>query len=113
MIFFQFSVFDDPSAFDFLGKAGSNTTRGERYDSLFLKFDPLAQKSSMLPQKNTTPTVSEDAETESKPNAPLTSLDTPKKNPAVAAIDRLLFYSPLNRSSANDAEAQAKVKKVN
>ena len=29
-------------------------------------------------------------------NECITNIDTPKRNPAIAAIDRLLFYSPIS-----------------
>lgn len=51
----------------------------------------------MLPQKNlpSSPLVDEeeDKESETKVDTPLSVVGTPKKNPAIAAIDRLLFYS--------------------
>ncbi|OXU27808.1 hypothetical protein TSAR_006198 [Trichomalopsis sarcophagae] len=110
-------LFGDPSALDFLTQVGSQhpTKRGERYDSLYMKFDPLAQRLSMLPQKNlpTAPSVDEEEEKEkeTKVNTPSSEMGTPKKNPALAAIDRLLFYSPCPPSATESAVAEAKQKK--
>ena len=47
----------------------------------------------MLPQGNTQSANEEqNGETDSIP----ANIDTPKRNPAIAAIDRLLFYSPVS-----------------
>lgn len=79
-----------------------------------MKFDPLAQRLSMLPQKNlpTAPSVDEEEEKETKVDTPSSEIRTPKKNPAIAAIDRLLFYSPCPPSATESAVAEAKQKKV-
>ncbi|KAJ8684407.1 hypothetical protein QAD02_020199 [Eretmocerus hayati] len=95
-------LFGDPAAFDFLDQVGSrNGRRGKRYDSLYMKFDPLAERASMLPQKNVSnsPAVQEDEiEKDTRTEIPMADVNTPKKNPALAAIDRLLFYSPMSQS---------------
>lgn len=110
-------VFEDPAAFDFLTQAGSQqpSSRGDRYDSLFMKFDPLAEKRlSMLSQKNnisTPPAEVEEDEKETRQNDAIGI--TPKKNPALAAIDRLLFDSPsmegFNTKVSEEAKAKQKV----
>ena len=108
-------MFGDPLDFDFLNQLGSqNNRRAERYDSLYMKFDPLAQRLSMLPQKNlpNSPPVNEEEDKQTKTDSPLSDLGTPKKNPAIAAIDRLLFYSPCTPSSTESEVAEAKQKKV-
>lgn len=46
----------------------------------------------MLPQGNVQP-INE--EQNGKIESPSPDVGTPKRNPAIAAIDRLLFYSPL------------------
>lgn len=56
----------------------------------------------MLPQGNAQ-SVNEEQNGKSESPVP----DTPKRNPAIAAIDRLLFYSPLP-SGTNKIEAQEK-----
>lgn len=112
-------MFEDPAAFDFLTQAGSQPpgSRGDRYDSLFMKFDPLAQRLSMLPQKNSismsnAPAEVEEAKQETEQEIPVDT--TPKKNPAIAAIDRLLFESPSVENFNSTVPDEAKVKlKVN
>lgn len=109
-------MFEDPAAFDFLGQAGSQQaiSRGDRYDSLFMKFDPLAQRLSMLPQRNSisnSPAKVEEEEKEIQQDEPVHT--TPKKNPALAAIDRLLFDSPsaegFNSKVSEETKAKQKV----
>lgn len=110
----------DPAGLDFLDQVESQTAkRGARYDSLCRNFDPLARL-SMLPQKNSAPAspavgVDEvaDKETRATGESPVTNMGTPRKNPALAAIDRLLFYSPSAPSSTDPELAEAKQKKVN
>ncbi|KAL7306590.1 hypothetical protein TKK_0001278 [Trichogramma kaykai] len=104
-------IFSDPSQFDFLNKVGSTTsTRGERYDSLYLKFDPLLSKRlSMLPQKNAmdSTAVNEDVKSETKQSVPAPDIGcTPTK--ALAAIDRLLFYSPSPPTTNSEAPKDIK-----
>lgn len=80
-----------------------------------MKFDPLAQRQSMLPQKNlpVTPALEEEEEQrETKVDTPIGNADTPKKNPALAAIDRLLFYSPCPPATTDSEKVEAKQKKV-
>jgi len=92
---FFFTVFQDPSTFDFL-LARSNSkhtdTNRLRTESLYIKFDPLVSNISMLPQGNAQP-ISEEQNGKNESSPP--NVGTPKCNPAIAAIDRLLFYSPL------------------
>lgn len=99
----MFSVFQDPSTFDFL-LARSNSTHINRLraESLYVKFDPLVSNTSMLPQGNTQ-TINEE-EKKSKNESPLPNIGTPKHNPAIAAIDRLLFYSPLPNATVQKLE---------
>ncbi|XP_011496591.1 PREDICTED: probable myosin light chain kinase DDB_G0279831 [Ceratosolen solmsi marchali] len=105
-------LFGDPSALDYLNQVGSQTTRrGERYDSLYMKFDPLAEKLSMLPQKNLPASALLDEEKEAKVENSLSNMGTPKKNPALAAIDRLLFYSPCTAPSTDTEVPEAIQKK--
>ncbi|KAM0731121.1 Transforming acidic coiled-coil-containing protein 1 [Formica fusca] len=86
-------IFQDPSTFDFfLTQSNSKHTDRLRTESLYVKFDPLISNTSMLPQGNAPP-INE--EQNGKSESPLPDVGTPKRNPAIAAIDRLLFYSPL------------------
>ncbi|XP_060813719.1 transforming acidic coiled-coil-containing protein 3 isoform X2 [Bombus pascuorum] len=84
-------IFQDPSSFDFLINHGNSKTINRlRSESLYVKFDPLVANTSMLPQGNIQSINEEqNGKSESIP------VDTPKRNPAIAAIDRLLFYSPI------------------
>ncbi|XP_071553457.1 uncharacterized protein [Temnothorax nylanderi] len=102
--FNQDLVFQDPSTFDFLlARSNSTHTNRLRAESLYVKFDPLVSNISMLPQKNTQ-TINEE-----KNESPLPDVCTPKRNPAIAAIDLLLFYSPLpNATVQKSEEAQEK-----
>ncbi|XP_012253170.2 transforming acidic coiled-coil-containing protein 3 isoform X1 [Athalia rosae] len=86
-------LFLDGASFDYLltRTSGKNPVRDLRAESLYVKFDPLVNNASMLPQ-GPTPVV--DGEENAKNSIPQPTLDTPKRNPALAAIDRLLFYSP-------------------
>lgn len=63
-----------------------------RSESLYVKFDPLVANTSMLPQGNV---QSINEEQNDKSESVPVNIDTPKRNPAIAAIDRLLFYSPI------------------
>ncbi|XP_018339372.1 PREDICTED: transforming acidic coiled-coil-containing protein 3 isoform X2 [Trachymyrmex septentrionalis] len=94
--------FQDPSTFDFL-LARSNPTHTNRLrtESLYVKFDPLVSNISMLPQGNAQ-TINE--EKNGKNESPLPDVGTPKRNPAIAAIDRLLFYSPLPNATVQKSE---------
>ncbi|XP_011141342.2 putative leucine-rich repeat-containing protein DDB_G0290503 isoform X1 [Harpegnathos saltator] len=89
------TIFQDPSTFDFL-LARSNSRHAVvdrlRKESLYVKFDPLVSNASMLPQGNA---QSINEKQNEKNESPLPNVGTPKRNPAIAAIDRLLFYSPL------------------
>ncbi|XP_011159814.1 kinesin-like protein KIF15 isoform X3 [Solenopsis invicta] len=98
-------IFQDPSTFDFL-LARSNPTHTNRLraESLYVKFDPLVSNTSMLPQGNAQ-TINE--EKNGKNESPLpdcTPVGTPKRNPAIAAIDRLLFYSPIPNTTMQKLE---------
>ncbi|EZA58296.1 Transforming acidic coiled-coil-containing protein, partial [Ooceraea biroi] len=97
-------IFQDPSTFDFL-LARSNSAHANinrlRTESLYIKFDPLVSNTSMLPQGNAQP-VNE--EQNGKNESPPPNVDTPKRNPAIAAIDRLLFYSPLPNATVQKLE---------
>ncbi|XP_031838097.2 transforming acidic coiled-coil protein isoform X2 [Nomia melanderi] len=87
-------IFQDPTSFDFLIAHGNSRTKSRlRAQSLYVKFDPLVGDTSMLPQGNTEPI--NDEEQNGKTESPPPSICTPKRNPAIAAIDRLLFYSPI------------------
>lgn len=104
--YFYFAVFQDPSTFDFLlARSNSGHTNRLRTESLYIKFDPLVSNVNMLPQGNSQP-INE--EQNGKNESPLTDVGTPKRNPAIAAIDRLLFYSPLPSGTAQKEEAQEK-----
>ncbi|KAL6255437.1 hypothetical protein P5V15_013772 [Pogonomyrmex californicus] len=95
-------IFQDPSVFDFL-LAQSNSTHTDRLrtESLYVKFDPLVSRSSMLPQGNV---QSINEEKNDKNESSLSDVGTPKRNPAIAAIDRLLFYSPLPNATVQKLE---------
>ena len=98
-----FSVFQDPSTFDFLLARSNPTNHTNRFrtESLYVKFDPLVSNISMLPQGNAQ-TINE--EKNGKNESPLPDVGTPKRNPAIAAIDRLLFYSPLPNATVQKSE---------
>ncbi|XP_053997386.1 uncharacterized protein LOC128886484 [Hylaeus anthracinus] len=95
-------IFQDPTSFDFLINHGNKKTINRlRNESLYVKFDPLVTDTSMLPQGNSPPMNEEqNGKTESTPP----NIVTPKRNPAIAAIDRLLFYSPLCTSMTQKME---------
>jgi len=63
----------------------------------------------MLPQGNVPP-INE--EQNGRSESPLPDVGTPKRNPAIAAIDRLLFYSPLPSGTVQKLE-EAQEKNVN
>ncbi|XP_011258680.2 transforming acidic coiled-coil-containing protein 3 isoform X2 [Camponotus floridanus] len=95
-------IFQDPSTFDFLlARSNSKRTDRLRAESLYVKFDPLISNISMLPQGNVPP-INE--EQNGKSESPLLDVGTPKRNPAIAAIDRLLFYSPLPSGTVQKLE---------
>ncbi|GAB1869991.1 Transforming acidic coiled-coil-containing protein 1 [Camponotus japonicus] len=95
-------IFQDPSTFDFLlARSNSKRTDRLRAESLYVKFDPLISNTSMLPQGNVPP-INE--EQNGKSESPLPDVGTPKRNPAIAAIDRLLFYSPLPSGTVQKLE---------
>ncbi|XP_043590337.1 transforming acidic coiled-coil-containing protein 3 isoform X2 [Bombus pyrosoma] len=86
-------IFQDPTSFDFLINHGNSKTINRlRSESLYVKFDPLVANTSMLPQGNI---QSINEEQNGKSESIPVNIDTPKRNPAIAAIDRLLFYSPI------------------
>ncbi|XP_012167364.2 centrosomal protein of 290 kDa isoform X2 [Bombus terrestris] len=86
-------IFQDPTSFDFLINHGnSKTVNRLRTESLYVKFDPLVANTSMLPHGNV---QSIDEEQNGRSESIPVNIDTPKRNPAIAAIDRLLFYSPI------------------
>lgn len=96
-------IFQDPTSFDFLlARTSSKNISRLRAESLYVKFDPLVSDVSMLPQGNTTQSISE--EQNGKNETPLPNIGTPKRNPAIAAIDRLLFYSPLPSGAVQKTE---------
>ncbi|XP_029170321.1 transforming acidic coiled-coil-containing protein 3 isoform X2 [Nylanderia fulva] len=96
-------IFQDPSTFDFLlARSNSKHTDRLRAESLYIKFDPLISNISMLPQGNVAPPINE--EQNGKSESPLPDVGTPKRNPAIAAIDRLLFYSPLSSGTVQKSE---------
>ncbi|XP_032675901.1 transforming acidic coiled-coil-containing protein 3 isoform X2 [Odontomachus brunneus] len=97
------TIFQDPSTFDFL-LARSNSSHPIdrlRKESLYVKFDPLVSNAIMLPQGNAQPINEEQND---KNESPLPNVVTPKRNPAIAAIDRLLFYSPLPSGTVQKLE---------
>ncbi|KAL6428723.1 hypothetical protein ACFW04_007950 [Cataglyphis niger] len=95
-------IFQDPSTFDFLlAQSNSKHTDRLRTESLYVKFDPLISNTSMLPQGNAPP-INE--EQNGKSESPLPDIGTPKRNPAIAAIDRLLFFSPLPSGTVQKLE---------
>ena len=100
------TVFQDPTSFDFLLSQGSSNRQDQRFESLYVKFDPLLSR-SMLPQGNS---QTEDEEQNGKNETPVLSVDTPKRNPALAAIDRLLFYSPISTGNKTDETKDIKVR---
>lgn len=108
--YLSFAVFVDPGGFDFLlsKTPRKNSSRNLRTESLYIKFDPLVSNASMLPQgniHNTSPPPNEDRNGEN--NTTIANLGTPKQSPALAAIDRLLFYSPMaNPPTTNTATIQ-------
>lgn len=63
----------------------------------------------MLPQGNAQPINEEQND---KNELPLPNVGTPKHNPAIAAIDRLLFYSPLPESGTVQKSEEAQEKNV-
>lgn len=97
------AVFQDPSTFDFLltRSNSKHTIDRLRKESLYIKFDPLVSNASMLPQANAQPINEEQND---KNESPLPNVGTPKRNPAIAAIDRLLFYSPLPSGTVQKLE---------
>ncbi|XP_076763364.1 transforming acidic coiled-coil protein isoform X2 [Xylocopa sonorina] len=96
-------IFQDPKSFDFLINYGNSKTINRlRTESLYVKFDPLVgEGTSMLPQANAQP-INEEQNGKSE-NVPA-NVVTPKRNPAIAAIDRLLFYSPICTSMTQKTE---------
>ena len=80
----------------------SKTVNRLRTKSLYIKFDPLVADTSMSTQEN----IQFIKEKQNDKNECITNIDTPKRNstnfntpkcnPAIAAIDRLLFYSPIS-----------------
>ncbi|KAK0162635.1 hypothetical protein PV327_006398 [Microctonus hyperodae] len=97
----------DPTNFDFLlsKKSNSATTDRLRAESLYVKFDPLVSNISMLPQGNgATATPNEERNGEKEASMP--NIGTPKRNSAIAAIDRLLFYSPMTPVNQKNEEPE-------
>lgn len=62
----------------------------------------------MLPQGNSQTENEEKNEKNEMPS--VTSADTPMRNPAIAAIDRLLFYSPITTGIKMEATKDIKVR---
>ncbi|XP_076683058.1 transforming acidic coiled-coil protein isoform X2 [Andrena cerasifolii] len=105
-------IFQDPTSFDFLIAHGNSKTINRlRAESLYVKFDPLVSDTSMLPQGNPHPMNEEqNGKTDSSPPP---TIVTPKRNPAIAAIDRLLFYSPIPTSmTPKTEEPQEKIEQA-
>ncbi|XP_011310922.1 transforming acidic coiled-coil-containing protein 1 isoform X2 [Fopius arisanus] len=105
-------LFKDPSSFDFFeSQTSAKSTVDRLRESLFIKFDPLVSNVTMLPQGNTASPPNDerngDQDSESLPN-----MTTPKRNPAIAAIDRLLFYSPMPASAIQKHEEVEKIEVV-
>ncbi|XP_076238692.1 transforming acidic coiled-coil protein isoform X2 [Calliopsis andreniformis] len=95
-------LFQEPMNFDLLISHGrTNTVNRLHTESLYVKFDPLVSDISMLPQGNAQP-INE--EQNGKIDSTPPNIDTPKRNPAIAAIDRLLFYSPISTSMTQKME---------
>ncbi|CAK9833833.1 Transforming acidic coiled-coil-containing protein 1 [Anthophora retusa] len=101
-------IFHDPTGFDYLLNHGNtNTINRLRTESLYVKFDPLVGNTTMLPQGNIQPMNEE--QNGKNENVPA-NIVSPKRNPAIAAIDRLLFYSPISTSMTQKTdEPQEKV----
>ncbi|KOC60393.1 Transforming acidic coiled-coil-containing protein 1, partial [Habropoda laboriosa] len=101
-------IFQDPTSFDyFINHGNAKTVNRLRTESLYVKFDPLVGNTTMLPQGNIQP-MNEEQNGKSE-NVPA-NIVTPKRNPAIAAIDRLLFYSPISTSMTQKTdEPQEKV----
>ncbi|CAD1468977.1 unnamed protein product, partial [Heterotrigona itama] len=96
-------IFQDPTSFDFLIKHGNSKTDNRlRAESLYVKFDPLVADTSMSTQgniqfmKEEQNDKNESITNSDTPKHNSTNFNTPKCNPAIAAIDRLLFYSPIS-----------------
>lgn len=101
-------IFQDPTSFDFLTNYDNKKTINRfRTDSLYVKFDPLVADTSMLPQGNT---QSINEEQNGKSENISENIDISKRNPAIAAIDRLLFYSPVStKMTQKTNEIQEKI----
>lgn len=84
-----------------INHGNSKTINRLRSESLYVKFDPLVANTSMLPQGNI---QSIDEEQNGKSESIPVNIDTPKRNPAIAAIDRLLFYSPICINMTQEAD---------
>ena len=80
----------------------SKTVNRLRAESLYVKFDPLVADTSISTPGN----IQFIKEKQNDKNESIMNIDTPKRtsvnfntpkcNPAIAAIDRLLFYSPIS-----------------
>ncbi|XP_044008633.1 interaptin isoform X2 [Aphidius gifuensis] len=102
-------LFIDPMSVD-LSSLNSNKTKNItdntaidrlRAESLYVKFDPLVSSITMLPQGNISTSQKNDTTINGDNNDTCISElnSSPKRNPAIAALDRLLIYSPLPPSS--------------
>lgn len=107
-------LFRESTNFDFLlnktaGDCGSGTRRLGN-DSLYIKFDPLVNANSalpnMLPQGNGAHPPPSEEQNGEKDGGLMPNLGTPKRNPAIAAIDRLLFYSPMSPANQKREEPE-------
>ncbi|XP_034951795.1 progesterone-induced-blocking factor 1 isoform X2 [Chelonus insularis] len=99
-------LFRDPTNFDFLLTKTEQKNLSDRLrDSLYQKFDPLVSNTSMLPQGNGAATPSND-ERNGEKDISVPNIGTPKRNPAIAAIDRLLFYSPMTPGIQKNEESE-------
>lgn len=80
-----------------INHGNSQTVNRLRAESLYVKFDPLVADTSMLPQRNMQPIspIPNEEQNGKSGNVPA-NIDTYKCNPAIAALDRVLFYNPIS-----------------
>lgn len=105
-------LFIDPMSVDLSSLNSNKTTNTKdntaidrlRAESLYVKFDPLVSNLTMLPQGNISTSQKNDTTINGDNNDTCISElnSSPKRNPAIAAIDRLLIYSPIPPSSVID-----------
>lgn len=106
-------LFADLMSVDLSNFNSGNTARSNdrlRSESLYVKFDPLVSNTSMLPQGGNIVAATPSSNNDDKINGEKDIVhNTPKKNPAIDAIDRLLFYSPLPDSTIKKNEEPEKI----